>query len=221
METRGVTLENGVDIVLKPARIDDFVPGDPLPEGVSIGVHCGWDFDRGESNFSKGAPLFAAWHRANAQALGMDYSMILAWKGQEVVGFLSFCAAAEGEAALDLPVGFDKCCPYVKQSYDEASEIDALQIQELTFDTVMLTCAKSVKPGLKRHGVATAMLRYLIDVGKEQGWKHIRAVAHLPETPDNFWLPLTLLEALGFCRIGSPLELDGDRVRGYEVRLDL
>ena len=216
-----MTLKNGLNVLLKPAHIGEFVPGDPMPEGVSIGVHCGWDFQKGESHFSSKAPLFAAWHRAQARALGTDYSMILALKGREIVGFLSFCAATKGTPALDLPIGFDKCCPYEEQSDEEAGELDALSIQKLECDTIMLTCAESVAPSLKRHGVATAMLRYLVDIAKEHGWKHIRAVPRLSETPDDFWPPLALMEAVGFRRVGPVLELDGGRVHGYEVCLDV
>jgi GNAT superfamily N-acetyltransferase len=221
MQPRQVTLKNGIEIVVKPAHIHGFIPGDPMPEGVSISVHCGWDFQEGQSHFSSTAPLFAAWHRAQARALGTDYSMILALKGGEIIGFLSFCAAAEGKPALELPTGFDKCCPYEEQSDEEAREINALCIQKVECDTIMLTCAKSVAPSLKRHGVATAMLRYLIDIAKEHGWRHIRAVAHLPETPDDFWPPMALMEAVGFRRVGPLLELDGGRVHGYEVCLDV
>ena len=217
MEPRHVTLKNGLAIVLKPARIDEFVPGDPIPEGVSISVHCGWDFQTGESNFSSGAPLFAAWHRAQARGLGIEYSMILAWKGREIVGFLSFCGAANGKSAIDLPVGFDKCCPYEPQAHEQARRIDALRIPRLECDTIMLTCAKSVAPRLKRHGIATAMLEYLIDAAREHGWRRIKAVAHLPETPDDFWPSTTLMESVGFCRVGPRLKLDGGRVHGYEV----
>lgn len=221
MEPRHVTLKNGLDILLKPANIHDFVPGDPIPEGVSISVHCGWDFKKGESRFSSEAPLFAAWHRAQARALGTDYSMILALKGQEIVGFLSFCGAMKGKAAFDLPVGFNKCCPYEWQSDEEAREIEALSMKKLECDTIVLTCANSVAPSLKRHGVATAMLRYLIDIARAHGWQHIRAIARLSETPDDFWPPVALMEAAGFHRVGPLLELDGGRVHGYEVCLDV
>ena len=81
----------------------------------------------------------------------------------------------------------------------------------------MLTCAKSVAPRLKRHGIATAMLEYLIDAAREHGWRRIKAVAHLPETPDDFWPSTTLMESVGFCRVGPRLKLDGGRVHGYEV----
>ena len=221
MQPRQVAIKNGLKIVVKPAHIDDFVPGDPMPEGVSISAHCGWNFEKKESNFRQGAPLFAAWHRAQARALGTDHSMILAWKGQKIIGLLSFCAAARGESALDLPIGFEKCCPYVKQSCNQARRIDALSVQKLEYDTIMLTCAMSVAPDLKRLGVAAAMLRYLIDMAKEHRWKQIRATAHLPETPDNFWPSITLMEGIGFYRIGPRLDLDGDRVRGYEVCLNV
>ena len=79
MDAQCVTLKNGLEIVLKQARIEEFVPGDPMPEGVGISVHCGWDFDKGESNFVQRAPLFAAWHRAqfagqkHRQPHGDDY----------------------------------------------------------------------------------------------------------------------------------------------------
>jgi GNAT superfamily N-acetyltransferase len=220
MKPRHVTVKNGIEILLKPARINEFVPGDPLPEGLSINIHCGWDFKKKTSRFWSGAPLFAAWHRAQARAMGTDFSMILALRDQEIVGFLSFCAARNGKAILELPVDFAKCCPYEEQSAEQAGRIDALAITKLPFDTVMLTCAQSVALSLKRQGIAKAMLGYLIDVARENGWKRIGAVAHLPETPDCFWPPIGLMTVFGFRRVGPLLQLDGGRVHGYEACFD-
>jgi len=220
MEPQRATLKNGLEIVLKPARIHEFVPGDPMPEGVSISVHCGWNFEKGASDFARGAPLFAAWHRAQARALGMDYSMILAWEGQDVVGFLSFCVAGDRprESALQVPGDF---CPYGTQSPDAARQIDGMPIEKMDFDTITITCAMSVAPKLKRHGVATAMLKYLIDLAKEAGWKRIKMAARLPEKQDGFWPATGLLEGVGFHCVSECIELDEDGTPGYEMHLDL
>ena len=220
MQPRQVTVKNGHQITLQPADINDFIPGDPVPEGVVIEVHCGWDFEKGESDFVRGAPLFAAWHRAQARALGTDFSLILAWEGKHIVGFLSFCVAGDRvrESALELPEDF---CPYVEHSLDLAKQIDAMPIEKMDFDAITITCAMSVAPRLKRHGVATAMLRYLIDLAREEGWKRIKTAARLPERQDGFWPAIGLLEGVGFYRVSECIELDEDGTPGYEMHLDL
>jgi len=254
MQPRQVTVKNGHQITLEPADINGFIPGDPIPEGVVIEVHCGWDFENGASEFGRGkaeitrakravrsleqtiglsrgrlnsliecihegAPLFAAWHRAQARAMGTDYSLILAWEGKRIVSFLSFYAIGEdGRGLLELPVNF---CPYMAQSPDAARRIDTMPIEKMAFDTITISCAMSVAPRLKRHGIATAMLRYLIDLAREQGWKQIRKIASLPESYEGFVPPTTLFEGVGFHQVGECLDTDGDGTPGYEMHLDL
>ncbi len=219
MQPKEVTVKNGSQITIATAGANDFIPGDPIPEGVTVDVHCGWDFKKKQSHFARQAPLFAAWHRAQARALGTDSSLILAWQEQHVVGFLSFCVAGDRirQSALELPGDF---CPYVEQSKDLVEEINSMPVEKMDFDTITITCAFSVTPRLKRQGIATAMLRYLIEYAREQAWKHIRAAGRLPEKDDGFWPAEGLLKAVGFYRVGECVELPGE-TPGYEMRLDL
>jgi len=109
----------------------------------------------------------------------------------------------------------------VEQSRELTEQIDAMPIERMDFDTITITCAMSVAPRLKRQGVARAMLQYLIDFSREQGWRRIRAAGRLHEKETGFWPAEALLEGVGFHRVGECVELDGDGTRGYEMHLDL
>jgi GNAT superfamily N-acetyltransferase len=169
----------------------DYLMADSEPEGVSVQLTCR-QFAEVWPN-----PIYATYYGKLTEAYGA--AAILAWQGNAVVGFLPFTPQG---SRLALP----HCIHYVPGSDGELTDPDADPVERTPLDVfegldpkVLVVQCVSVQPELRREGLGTEMVRYLVDWAREQGWERIEGSAFI--RGDWKWLPdVEFWENAGFTR---------------------
>jgi GNAT superfamily N-acetyltransferase len=197
---------DGVGTAIRPMGLD-YVIAAQEPAGISVEIGC-----RAAAAIWPN-PLYVAYYSKLTEAYGS--CAILAWQGSAVVGFLPF---RPRECGLpDLPY----CIHYAPGASAELDKPDAdavtaavpIPFADLGPKELQVHCL-SVKPSLRRRGLGSALVRYLIDWAREQGWERIEGGFAFAEGGYG-WLPnIAFWEGLGFTR-EAPRMYDGrDPIEG-------
>lgn len=146
---------------------------------------------------------------------------IMAWQGQVLVGFLPFMPLNSG-----LPEMVFCVCAPVEHTEEEISASTAVPLHELKPKVLKVQCL-SVSKRLRRKGLGSAMVGYLVDWAREQGWEKIQGWAfESPEIDDSYrWLPsIQFWEKAGFergvARVFDPSH-PGTNKPGFDFAIDL
>ncbi len=157
----------------------DYLMADAEPEGVSVQLTCR-EFAEVWPN-----PIYATYYDKLTRAYGA--AAILAWQGSAVVGFLPFRPRGCG-------IALPHCIHYVPGKNGEPTDPDADAVErtplvaseDLDPKALVVQCV-SVKPDLRRQGLGTEMVRYLVEWAAAQGWERIEGCAFIGG--DWKWLP--------------------------------
>ena len=190
MEPKTIRLED-TEIVIRPMGLD-YLIADMEPAGLTVELTCR-QFAEVWPN-----PTYVTYYRKLTNAYGA--AAILAWQNRSVVGFLPFQPQAFGMPSLP------GCIHYVATEEGDENGPPAQSIEkgtptpfeELPARTLVVHCV-SVTPELRRHGLGTAMARYLVDWARAEGWERIQGSTFL--SGDWGWLPnVAFWEKAGFTR---------------------
>jgi len=184
MDSSAIAID-GVPIVIRPMGAD-YLMADQEPKGVEVAVGCRvcakpeqWP-----------NPMYVAYYGKLTAAYGA--CAILAWQDQTVVGFLPFVPA---QCGIDLPF----CLHYV----DEEGMADVKAFSPVPKDDMspraLRTHCLSVKQAMRRKGLGSQMVRYLVAWARANEWQRIAGWAF--EKSDFGWLPdIVFWERCGFKR---------------------
>lgn len=146
-------------------------------------------------------PAFRRFHKELMKRYGN--SAILAWSGDEIVGFANFYPAA-----LQPPVAL---CPDVDS--EPEGKFGETQWPDSPGDTLSISCV-NISRAFQRKGIGTKLVRHVIDWARENGYRRILAGAN----DTQWWIPCRpFWEELGF-RVKETEEFPEPREDG-EVRV--
>lgn len=174
---------------------EDYVAGDdPDGAGITYGVKC-WPGKKVEGQWPN--PQIAAYFRKVMAAYGTG--AIMTWQERKLVGLLPFMPVDCG-----LPqMSFCVCAPAATQTpLERIIPARATPFAELTPKVLWVECL-SVNRNLYRKGIGSAMVRFLVDWAREQGWERIEGRAFAsPDIDDAYrWIPsIEFWGKLGFSR---------------------
>lgn len=140
-----------------------------------------------------GNRYFSVFH----QAVLSQYrgSAILAWHGNDVVGFINFHPAELMTAA---GWDFTDLCLY-RDAVSFARRIERDGLPKITPRTLMIRCT-SVSPEFQRKGLGKALAQAAIDWARDNGYRAVQVRA----PADGWWIPgREFWEGLGFTCISS------------------
>jgi len=175
---------DGVPTEIRVMGSDYVVGDDPAESGVTYAIKC-WPGRHVPGEWPN-RPI-STYFRKIMEAYGT--SAITAWQEKKLVGFLPFMPADCGMPEVTMCV----VCPEDKQT--PMSEIEAalpVPFERLKSKTLKVHCASvGHNPPMYRKGIGYAMLRYLVDWAKEQGWEKIEGWAFTDHSVDEAykWIP--------------------------------
>ena len=184
MEPRTVRVDD-TEIVIRTMG-SDYVMADQEPQGIEVAVGC-----RVHADADKWPnPMYVTYYKKLTEAYGA--CAMLAWQGNTVVGFLPFTPAGCGQR---LP----SCVHYVDDG--DMREVAAFSPvpRNAMRPKVLKTHCLSVKQSMRREGLGSEMVRYLVEWARANGWDRVQGWAF--ERSDFGWLPdIVFWEKCGFKR---------------------
>ena len=205
MKPNDITLD-GIPVAIRPMDAG-YLMAEPEPGGVEVAVAC-----RVHAKPEQWPnPMYATYYRKLTHAYGA--CAILAWLEQTIVGFLPFVPV---ECGIKLPA----CLHYVdEQAQAEVEAFSPIPKHDMEQRILEIHCL-SVKKSMRRQGVGSRMVRYLVEWAKANEWQRIQGWAF---AKSNFgWLPdIAFWEKCGFKR-GAPRGWDEEITDpGFDYYIDL
>lgn len=199
MEPRTIQVD-GVPTVIRAMGEDYVVGEDPAKSDVTYAIKC-WPGKHVPGEWPN-RPI-AAYFRKIMEAYGT--CAITAWQDKKLVGFLPFMPVGCGMPEMNFCV----VCPEDKQTpLSEIESATPIPFDRLTPKVLKVQCASVAhNPPMYRKGIGTAMLQYLVDWGKREGWERIEGWAFAdPSTDDAYrWIPsVQFWEKAGAKKGGAP-----------------
>ncbi|MEO2005389.1 MAG: GNAT family N-acetyltransferase [Candidatus Poribacteria bacterium] len=178
----------GADDTIRPMGLD-YIMASAEPEGVTV------QLTRRESGDVWPNPIYVEYYTKLTQAYGA--AAILAWQDRAVVGCLPF--RPQESTLKNLPHCFRYTPEVAGDPNLAAVQRDApIAFEDLDSKTLVVQCA-IVKPELRREGLGTALVAYLVDWAREHGWERIQGSAFIQGNWQ--WLPdVQFWEKAGFAR---------------------
>jgi hypothetical protein len=219
MEPRTIYVD-GVSTVIRPMGTDYIVGDDPGEAGVTYAIKC-WPGKNIPGVWAN--PHIVAYFRKIMKAYGT--SAITAWQDKTLVGFLPFMPVDCGMPEMVFCViGSEGEQPILER----INSSDPTPFKQLTPKILKVQCASVAwNMNMYRKGLGSAMVRYLIDWAKENGWYKIQGWAfESPEIDDAYrWLPsIQFWEKSGFerrnARVFDPSS-PGTNKPGFDFVIDL
>ncbi len=164
----------------------EYLMADQEPAGLTVSVEC-----RVRARPEQWPnPMYVTYYRKLTDAYGA--CAILAWQSQTIVGFLPF-------VPVDCGISLPHCLHYVHA--EEIPQVEAFMPtpeSEMEQRALRTHCLSVAEP-LRRKGLGSDMVRYLVDWAREHQWQSIEGWAF--ETSDFGWLPdIGFWEKCGFKR---------------------
>ena len=217
MESRTIQVD-GVPTVIRPMDENYVVGEDPCDAGITYAIKC-WPGKNVPGEWPN--PPIASYFRKIMKTYGT--SAITAWQKNTLVGFLPFMPVNCGMPEMIFCV----VAPERMQTpLERISSAEPIPFERLTPKVLKVQCA-SVSWSLYRKGIGSAMVRYLIQWAKEQGWERIEGWAFANSDVDDAykWLPsIQFWEKAGFQR-GSARVFDpsnpGTNKPGFDFAIEL
>ena len=184
MEPKVVTID-ATTVAIKPMGMD-YIMSDQEPPGIEVAVGCRVHVE--PENWPN--PMYVTYYKKLTEAYGA--CAILAWQEKTVVGFLPFTPT---ECGPRLPA----CVHYVDE--EDMPEVEAFSPvpQKDMSAKVLKTHCLSVKQSMRRKGLGSQMVRYLVEWARANGWERIQGWAF--EKSEFGWLPdIVFWEKCGFKR---------------------
>jgi GNAT superfamily N-acetyltransferase len=176
------------EITIRPMGLD-YIMADTESEGIAVELACR-DCASVWPN-----PIYVEYYTQLTRAYGA--AAILAWQSKAVVGAVPF------RPLESAPRYLPHCFNYVPEEPGDPDLTDVhgsppIPFEDLESKTLVVQCA-IVKPGLRGHGLGTAMATYLVDWAREHGWERIQGSAFIDGNWQ--WLPnVKFWEKAGFSR---------------------
>ena len=205
MESEAITID-GIPVTIRPMDTG-YLMADREPDGVEVAVGC-----RAYAKPEQWPnPMYVTYYGKLTKAYGA--CAILAWQAQSVVGFLPFVPI---ECGIDLP----HCLHYVDAEDMAAVETFSPVPKEQMRQRILKTHCLSVKPTMRRKGLASRLVRYLVEWAKANEWQRIQGWAF--EKSDFAWLPdIIFWEKCGFHRGKARAWDESITDPGFEYYIDL
>ena len=173
------------EIHIRPMGMD-YIMSAQEPPGIEVAVGCRVHVDPEKWP----NPMYVTYYKKLTEAYGA--CAILAWQDRTVVGFLPFTPTECGQR---LPA----CVHYVdKERMAEVRAFAPVPQSDLSPKALKTHCL-SVRESMRRKGLGSQMVRYLVEWARANGWERIQGWAF--ETSDFGWLPdIVFWEKCGFKR---------------------
>lgn len=184
MRPKDITVD-GIPVVIKPMDTGFFM-ADREPKGVEVSVGC-----RVHAKPEQWPnPMYVTYYRKLTE--NYDACAILAWQEQTVIGFLPFLPT---ECGMLLP----HCLHYVAEGGMAAVRAFSPVPKDNMRQRFLQTHCLSVKQTMRRKGLGSKMVRYLIEWAIANEWQRIEGWAF--EKSNFGWLPdIVFWEKCGFKR---------------------
>ncbi len=215
MEPKEILID-GTPTVIRPMDSNYIIGEDQNKAGVTFEIMC-WPGKAVPNQWPN--PPVVAYFKKVMDTYGTG--AIMAWQGQTLVGFLPFMPLNCG-----LPEMVFCVCAPIEHTPEHISASTVVPLNELNPKVIKVQCL-SVSKRLRRKGIGSAMVIYLIDWAKQQGWEKIQGWAfESSEIDDSYtWLPsIQFWEKSGFergiARVFDPSD-PGTNKPGFDFAINL
>jgi GNAT superfamily N-acetyltransferase len=202
MEPKQIVVDEMVTVIKLMGH--DYIMADNEPPGVMVEVNC-------REGGTWPNPLYVTYFNKLIEAYGTG--AIFAWQKKTLVGFLPIWPVDCGLPRLPQCIHYSPSHPEARPNLNMIKQSTPISFGDLKSKILKVQCV-AVKLALQRKGIGSAMVRYLVDWAKAQGWEKIQGWAF--ENGGFNWLPdIAFWEKCGFKR-GISRVFDGSDPEGSE-----